>query len=79
MMAYPFPSSAGAPQHPKYLSDFEDPPEPMPRNSTQNVAGKRVGLTTLIILVTLVWFINPFSKGSKQTDRIPFSNGIVEE
>ena len=52
---------------------------PIRRNSNPIVAYKRTTFTVILTLALFLWMINPFSASPRQFDRVPFSQGSVEE
>ena len=52
---------------------------PIRRNSNPIVAYKRTTFTVILTFALFLWIINPFSASPRQFDRVPFSQGSVEE
>ncbi|MCJ1433133.1 hypothetical protein MMC27_002492 [Xylographa pallens] len=80
-MAYPFPRFASTPQTPQYIQGIESPSTNIPRSpkSRSSLSQKRFVALVFFVIAILLWSIDPFSRPSKETDKIPFSHDDIDD
>ncbi|MCJ1403410.1 hypothetical protein MMC11_006633 [Xylographa trunciseda] len=80
-MVYPFPRFANTPQTPQYIQGIESPSTNTPRSpkSRSSLSPKRFIALVFFVVAALLWLIDPFSRSSKETDKIPFSHDDIDD